>query len=64
MHPNVKCSPLLQHPSLPGRKGLNGCSILTTTRPWKLNDIRLQSKDIDKKIKIQGIEHVGLLAEN
>ncbi|XP_053388437.1 uncharacterized protein LOC128551559 [Mercenaria mercenaria] len=58
-------SPLGQDPSFPGRKDMNHCTVLTTTRPWKLDDIRPSYATIDRAIIIKGIKsniNVGDLA--
>ncbi|XP_060558434.1 uncharacterized protein LOC132718732 [Ruditapes philippinarum] len=51
--PIVNQSPLY-HADLPGRKDLNGAVIVTTTRPWKLDKIRLSDKHIDRSVTIEG----------
>ncbi|XP_045214561.2 uncharacterized protein LOC123564806 [Mercenaria mercenaria] len=52
-------SPLGQDPSFPGRKDMNHCTVLTTTRPWKLDDIRPSHATIDRAIIIKGIKSTG-----
>ncbi|XP_053393527.1 uncharacterized protein LOC123564910 isoform X2 [Mercenaria mercenaria] len=47
-------SPLGQDPSFPGRKDMNHCTVLTTTRPWKLDEIRSSCSFIDRAVAIRG----------
>ena len=42
---------------LPGRKDINGSVILTTTRPWKLEKIRLSDRYIDRSVTIEGFSN-------
>ncbi|XP_045164490.2 uncharacterized protein LOC123528662 [Mercenaria mercenaria] len=49
----VERSPLYAADLL-GRKDLNGAIIVTTTRPWKLDHIRLSDKHIDRSVTIEG----------
>ncbi|XP_053393012.1 uncharacterized protein LOC128555244 [Mercenaria mercenaria] len=50
-HSNISapgCRPSL----IPQRKARSKCTILTTTRPWKLNALRIKDSQIDKHVRI------------
>ncbi|XP_052817449.1 uncharacterized protein LOC128243617 [Mya arenaria] len=49
-----KCQ--LKESNIPHRKPRAKCTILTTTRPWKIDVINLKTSQIDRHIEIAGIE--------
>ncbi|XP_053387713.1 uncharacterized protein LOC123541823 [Mercenaria mercenaria] len=51
-HPVSSCT--LGPSDLPHRKARE-CTILTTTRPWKLSDINLSFSEIDQKLELVGL---------
>ncbi|XP_053386237.1 uncharacterized protein LOC128550698 [Mercenaria mercenaria] len=49
-HPGVKCE--REPEAIPHRNARKKCTVLTTTRPWKLSVINLKTSQIDKKIEL------------
>ncbi|XP_045193100.2 uncharacterized protein LOC123549242 [Mercenaria mercenaria] len=48
-------SPLNQASKIPKRKVRNNCTYITTTRPWKLENVRLTKKQIERKVEMCGL---------
>ncbi|XP_053379354.1 uncharacterized protein LOC128548476 [Mercenaria mercenaria] len=49
-HPGEKCVKVPK--TIPHRNAREKCTILTTTRPWKLSVINLKTSQIDKKVEL------------
>ncbi|XP_060603628.1 uncharacterized protein LOC132756548 [Ruditapes philippinarum] len=49
-HPKRKCSRMPR--SIPHRNDRENCTILTTTRPWKLDVLQLKSSEIGEKVEL------------
>jgi hypothetical protein len=62
VHP-VRCRKLTP---IPHAKCWNNCTIITTTRPWRFDEIRLPSNKVDRHIEISHLNEVSLsqLAQN
>jgi hypothetical protein len=55
--PGVKISsPFGKTSKLPGRRNLNHCTVLTTSRPWKLNEVKPAYNNVDRAVIIRGFE--------
>lgn len=50
--------------TIPHRKLWENCTILTTMRPWKMSQIKLNENEADVKIEVKGIENSRLFVEN
>ncbi|XP_053379341.1 uncharacterized protein LOC123527943 [Mercenaria mercenaria] len=51
IHPGKKCVKLPK--TIPHRNAREKCTVLTTTRPWKLSAINLKTSQIDKKVELE-----------
>lgn len=62
-HPdeNQKCRRSPKH--IPHRKVRRNCTIITTTRPWKMALVRLKHTSIDKHLEITGISSTEHLVD-
>ena len=49
-------SPFGKTSKLPGRRDLNHCTVLTTSRPWKLNEVKPSYQAVDRAVIIRGFE--------
>ncbi|XP_053379417.1 uncharacterized protein LOC123527516 [Mercenaria mercenaria] len=57
IHPETICR--LGPSDIPHRKARESCTILTTTRPWKLSVISLSSSQIDQKLELVGFNNTS-----
>ncbi|XP_060553401.1 uncharacterized protein LOC132714523 [Ruditapes philippinarum] len=54
-HPNTQCE---RGPrSIPHRNVREKCTIITTTRPWKLGDLNLSSNELGKTVELTKLSH-------
>ncbi|XP_052820153.1 uncharacterized protein LOC128245978 [Mya arenaria] len=64
-HPeNVNCTCNTEEKVTPFRNSANKATLLTTTRPWRLSQFRVQDSKIDKYLEIEGAADTRQLVEN
>ncbi|XP_052760103.1 uncharacterized protein LOC128202944 isoform X2 [Mya arenaria] len=64
-HPgNVNCTCKTEEKVIPFRNSANKATLLTTTRPWRLSQFRVQDSKIDKYLEIEGAADTKQLVEN
>ncbi|XP_052821479.1 uncharacterized protein LOC128246944 [Mya arenaria] len=64
-HPeNVNCTCKTEEKVTPFRNSANKATLLTTTRPWRLSQFRVQDSKIDKYLEIEGAADTRQLVEN
>ncbi|XP_052799191.1 uncharacterized protein LOC128230791 [Mya arenaria] len=64
-HPeNEKCTCKADEKVTPFRNSANKATLLTTTRPWRLSQIRVQDSKIDKYLEIEGPDDPSQLVKN
>ncbi|XP_052821110.1 uncharacterized protein LOC128246747 isoform X1 [Mya arenaria] len=64
-HPeNVNCTCKTEEKVIPFRNSGNKATLLTTTRPWRLSQFRVQNSKIDKYLEIEGAADTRQLVEN
>ncbi|XP_052820774.1 uncharacterized protein LOC128246552 [Mya arenaria] len=64
-HPeNVNCTCTSEEKVIPFRNSANKATLLTTTRPWRLSQFRVQDSKIDKYLEIEGAADTRQLVEN
>ncbi|XP_052819698.1 uncharacterized protein LOC128245540 [Mya arenaria] len=64
-HPeNVNCTCTSEEKVIPFRNSANKATLLTTTRPWRLSQFRVQDSKIDKYLEIEGAADTEQLVEN
>ncbi|XP_052759743.1 uncharacterized protein LOC128202711 [Mya arenaria] len=64
-HPeNVNCTCKTEEKVIPFRNSANKATLLTTTRPWRLSQFRVQDSKIDKYLEIEGAADTEQLVEN
>ncbi|XP_052819445.1 uncharacterized protein LOC128245349 [Mya arenaria] len=64
-HPeNVNCACKTEEKVIPFRNSANKATLLTTTRPWRLSQFRVQDSKIDKYLEIEGAADTKQLVEN
>ncbi|XP_052760731.1 uncharacterized protein LOC128203370 [Mya arenaria] len=64
-HPeNVNCTCTTEEKVTPFRNSANKATLLTTTRPWRLSQFRVQDSKIDKYLEIEGAADTRQLVEN
>ncbi|XP_052820848.1 uncharacterized protein LOC128246604 [Mya arenaria] len=64
-HPeNVNCTCNTEEKVIPFRNSANKATLLTTTRPWRLSQFRVQDSKIDKYLEIEGAADTEQLVEN
>ncbi|XP_052760975.1 uncharacterized protein LOC128203555 [Mya arenaria] len=64
-HPeNVNCTCKTEEKVIPFRNSANKATLLTTTRPWRMSQFRVQDSKIDKYLEIEGAADTEQLVEN
>ncbi|XP_052760651.1 uncharacterized protein LOC128203319 [Mya arenaria] len=64
-HPeNVNCTCKTEEKVTPFRNSANKATLLTTTRPWRMSQFRVQDSKIDKYLEIEGAADTKQLVEN
>ncbi|XP_052760124.1 uncharacterized protein LOC128202957 [Mya arenaria] len=64
-HPeNVNCTCKTEEKVIPFRNSANKATLLTTTRPWRMSQFRVQDSKIDKYLEIEGAADTRQLVEN
>ncbi|XP_052820841.1 uncharacterized protein LOC128246603 [Mya arenaria] len=64
-HPeNVNCTCKTEEKVTPFRNSANKATLLTTTRPWRMSQFRVQDSKIDKYLEIEGAADTEQLVEN
>ncbi|XP_052761114.1 uncharacterized protein LOC128203655 [Mya arenaria] len=64
-HPeNVNCTCKTEEKVIPFRNSANKATLLTTTRPWRMSQFRVQDSKIDKYLEIEGAADTKQLVEN
>ncbi|XP_052820773.1 uncharacterized protein LOC128246550 [Mya arenaria] len=64
-HPeNVNCTCKTEEKVIPFRSSAIKATLLTTTRPWRLSQFRVQDSKIDKYLEIEGAADPEQLVEN
>ncbi|XP_052821012.1 uncharacterized protein LOC128246701 [Mya arenaria] len=64
-HPeNVNCTCNTEEKVTPFRNSANKATLLTTTRPWRMSQFRVQDSKIDKYLEIEGAADTEQLVEN
>ncbi|XP_052819916.1 uncharacterized protein LOC128245729 [Mya arenaria] len=64
-HPeNVNCTCTTEEKVTPFRNSANKATLLTTTRPWRLSQFRVQDSKIDNYLEIEGAADTRQLVEN
>ncbi|XP_052760955.1 uncharacterized protein LOC128203542 [Mya arenaria] len=64
-HPeNVNCTCKTEEKVTPFRNSANKATVLTTTRPWRMSQFRVQDSKIDKYLEIEGAADTRQLVEN
>ncbi|XP_052821010.1 uncharacterized protein LOC128246699 [Mya arenaria] len=64
-HPeNVNCTCKTEEKVTPFRSWANKATLLTTTRPWRMSQFRVQDSKIDKYLEIEGAADTEQLVEN
>ncbi|XP_052761281.1 uncharacterized protein LOC128203781 [Mya arenaria] len=64
-HPkNVNCTCKTAEKVIPFRNSANKATLLTTTRPWRMSQFRVQDSKIDKYLEIEGAADTEQLVEN
>ncbi|XP_052760976.1 uncharacterized protein LOC128203556 [Mya arenaria] len=64
-HPeNVNCTCKTEEKVVPFRNSANKATLLTTTRPWRMSQFRVQDSKIDKYLEIEGAADTEQLVEN
>ncbi|XP_052760229.1 uncharacterized protein LOC128203028 [Mya arenaria] len=64
-HPeNVNCTCNTEEKVTPFRNSANKATLLTTTRPWRMSQFRVQDSKIDKYLEIEGAADTWQLVEN
>ncbi|XP_052820983.1 uncharacterized protein LOC128246686 [Mya arenaria] len=64
-HPeNVNCTCKTEEKVIPFRNSANMATLLTTTRPWRMSQFRVQDSKIDKYLEIEGAADTKQLVEN
>ncbi|XP_052760388.1 uncharacterized protein LOC128203144 [Mya arenaria] len=64
-HPeNVNCTCKTEEKVTPFRNSANKATLLTTTRPWRMSQFRVQDSKIDKYLEIEGAADTRQLVEN
>ncbi|XP_052820159.1 uncharacterized protein LOC128245988 [Mya arenaria] len=61
---NVNCTCTSEEKVIPFRNSANKSTLLTTTRPWRLSQFRVQDSKIDKYLEIEGAADTEQLVEN
>ncbi|XP_052820892.1 uncharacterized protein LOC128246636 [Mya arenaria] len=64
-HPeNLNCTCNTEERVIPFRNSANKATLLTTTRPWRMSQFRVQDSKIDKYLEIEGAADTKQLVEN
>ncbi|XP_060597706.1 uncharacterized protein LOC132751543 [Ruditapes philippinarum] len=58
-HPDKKC--YKKPRSIPHRKDREKCTILTTTRPWKIGVLNLNSSQLGKKVELTKLSYISAM---